>query len=284
MPLHLGCPLWGQKSWVGGFLPTGTKPRDMLAAYSRRVNAVEGNTTFYAVPEAATVERWRDGTPPGFAFCLKVPQAISHHKRLRGCEAETAEFVDRLQRLGDRRGPAFLQLPPSFGQAQLPVLDAYLAAWPRELRLAVEPRHADFFGPAEADFDALLRRHGVARCAFDTVALFSAPAGASAEVSEAQSKKPKYPRRLTRTGPFGFVRYVCHPELEANHAWLAEWADAVAHWLRANDDVFFFVHHPDDTYAPDGIRLFHAMVAERAAIPALPAWGAAAPSQPTLGL
>lgn len=281
MSLHLGCPLWGQKSWVGNFLPAGTKPRDMLAAYSRRLNAVEGNTTFYAIPDAATVERWRDETPPGFAFCLKVPQVISHHKRLRGCEAETAAFVDRLRRLGERCGPAFLQLPPSFNAAQLPALDAYLTAWPRELRLAVEPRHADFFAPAgasaaEAEFDDLLRSHGAARCAFDTVALFSAPAGADADVREAQSKKPRFPRRLTRTGPFAFVRYVCHPEIEANRAWLVDWAAAVGRWLRAGDDVFFFVHHPEDTFAPAGIRLFHAMLSEQVALPSLPAWGAAA--------
>ena len=50
MPLYLGCPVWGLKGWVGNFFPAGAKQRDFLALYSRRLNAVEGNTTFYVIP------------------------------------------------------------------------------------------------------------------------------------------------------------------------------------------------------------------------------------------
>ncbi len=54
MPLYLGCPIWGLKGWVGNFFPAGAKQRDFLALYSRRLNTVEGNTTFYAIPDPAT--------------------------------------------------------------------------------------------------------------------------------------------------------------------------------------------------------------------------------------
>lgn len=280
MTLYLGAPLWGQKTWVGSVFPKGAKQRDFLAAYSRAFNTVEGNTTFYAIPNAETAQRWRDETPSGFKFALKTPQVISHHKRLMNAEAEAAEFVDRLRLLGERNGPCFLQLPPTFKAAHLPALDAYLAAWPQDLPIAVEPRHADFFGAAEGEFDALLRQHGAARCIFDTASLFSVKAD-NADASEAQRKKPRFPTRFTRTGPFAFVRFVCQPEIEANRAWLAPWAECVAEWLSAGDDVCFFVHHPDDTFAPDGIRLFHGMVAERIAVPPLPAWtSSAAPLTP----
>jgi uncharacterized protein YecE (DUF72 family) len=207
---------------------------------------------------------------PGFKFALKVPQIISHHKRLVNAEAETAEFVDRLRLLGDRNGSCFLQLPPTFTARQLPHLEAYLSVWPGDLRIAVEPRHADFFGAAEVEFDALLRRHNAARCVFDTSSLFSVKADATnADVVEAQRKKPKFPTRFTRTGPFAFVRFVCQPQIAANRAWLEPWAGRVAEWLGVGDDVFFFVHHPDDTFAPDGIRLFHSMVRERVDMPPL---------------
>jgi uncharacterized protein YecE (DUF72 family) len=223
--LYLGCPMWGLKSWVGNFFPKGAKQREFLALYSRRLNTVEGNTTFYALPEAAVVERWRDETPPGFKFCLKFPQIISHRRRLNNAEAETHDFLDRLARLGDRCGPAFLQLPPSMGGAYLPALAAYLAALPRDFRYAVEPRHGDFFGKDEAAFDDLLRRYAIG---------------------------------------------------------LTEWAGHVADWLSAGDDVFFFLHNPDDTRSPEEARLFHALVGERAPVPPLPDWGAAAPQQASL--
>lgn len=264
--------MWGLKSWVGSFFPTGTKQKDFLAAYSRRMNTVEGNTTFYALPNAETVERWRNATPDGFKFCLKFPQIISHRRRLKSCEAETAEFIDRLRLLGDKRGPAFLQLPPSFSGKQMPALAAYLDAWPRDLACAVEPRHADFFGANEAEFDALLREHNVARCIFDTTALFSLPEDFNAEVKAAQERKPKFEARTTRTASFSFVRYVSHPDVQANRAWLERWAASVAEWLKAGDDVFFFFHHPDDTYAPNVARLFHGLLVERRPMPPLPAW------------
>ncbi len=283
MALYLGCPMWGLKAWVGNFFPKGTKPKDFLATYSRRLNAVEGNTTFYALPDADTIARWRDATPAGFKFCLKVPQSISHYKRLRHCQADTAAFADRLRLLGERRGPAFLQLPPSFDAAHLDALGAWLAAWPADLQLAVEPRHTDFFGIAEADFDALLRQYGAARCTFDTVPLFSAQAS-SPEVAEAQARKPRLPTRATRTAAFAFVRYVGHPDLATNRAWLAEWASRVVDWLAGDEDVYFFCHHPDDTYAPALARLFYGLVGERLrALPPLPDWGGGNPAdQPGL--
>lgn len=284
MTLYLGCPMWGLKHWVGSFFPPGTRQKDFLAVYSRRLNTVEGNTTFYALPDDETIARWRDATPAGFKFCLKFPQIISHRKRLRHCAAETAAFAARLRLLQDRRGPAFLQLPPTFDARQLPALEAYLAAWPRDLPIAVEPRHPDFFGAHEAAFDTVLREHNAARCVFDTAALFSAPSPDEV-VAQAQARKPKFATRYTRTAPFAFVRYVAHPDVSANQAWLEPWAEHVAGWLRRGEDVFFFAHHPDDAYAPHVARLMHALVSARESLPPLPAWTSApspapSPAQP----
>lgn len=279
--LYLGCPMWGLKSWVGNFFPPKTKPKDFLSLYSRRLSTVEGNTTFYALPDKTTVERWRAETPPGFKFCLKFPQIISHHKRLRQCEAETAEFLNRLEILGERCGPAFLQLPPTFSGQQLPSLAAYLAQLSRDFRFVVEPRHADFFaGETERRFEALLRQHGCARGIFDTTALFSLPLHHSEAVSVAQGKKPKFPKRETRTADFAFVRFVGPPEVAANAPWLQTWAARVAEWLAAGEDVFFFLHNPDDTHSPEMARLFHQQVNEHYALPPLPAWNETEAPQP----
>ncbi|MCS7088524.1 MAG: DUF72 domain-containing protein [Thermoflexales bacterium] len=259
MTLYIGCPVWGAKAWVGTLFPPGTRPAQFLAEYARRFNAVEGNTTFYALPSRETLLRWREQTPPSFRFCLKVPQEISHRKRLRDCDAETEAFVQCLEALGERAGPAFLQLPPTFNAAQLRDLDAWLARWASAMRLAVEPRHPDFFSRYETEFDALLRRYNVARCVFDTAPLFSAPASMPL-VRGAQRKKPRVPTRRTRTADFAFVRYVGHPDLAMNNRWLRPWAEHVSAWLARGDDVFFFCHHPDDAEAPKLVERTRALL------------------------
>ncbi len=279
--------MWGLKTWVGSFFPKGTKQKDFLATYSRRLNTVEGNTTFYALPDVATLERWRDETPPGFKFCLKVPQEISHRKRLRQIEGDLAAFVDRLGRLGERCGPSFLQLPPTFGSQQFALLDAFVQQWPREFRLAIEPRHADYFGQgvAAARFSELLQRHNIALCEFDTRGLRSSSATDTTDTAEAQAareRKPDFHPQFVRTTSFAFVRYCGHPQVDQNDRWLGEWAQHVGAWLNTGDDVFFFTHHPDDTDAPRVARRLHDLVQAYAPLPGLPEWSDEPPQQQSL--
>jgi uncharacterized protein YecE (DUF72 family) len=281
--LFLGAPMWGYKPWVGSFFPKATRQKDFLREYSRRLNTVEGNTTFYALPDADTVTRWRDEASDGFAFCLKVPKRISHELRLTNAHDETGAFVDRLRLLGAKCGPAFLQLPPSFSARNLPELQDYLRGWPSDLELAVEPRHTDFFGRHEAEFDALLRAHGMARGIFDTTGLFAtAAADTDAFGREARDKKPRFPFRDTRTAAFAFVRFVGPSDVAATGPWLAPWVERLTHWLGANNRCYFFCHAPDDVYAPTVCQMVHTQVAQHIALTPLPAFDDDAPSQPTL--
>ncbi len=272
---YLGCPVWANKAWVGTFFPSGSRSQDYLSLYSQRLNTVEGNTTFYATPSAATVARWRAEAAPGFQFCLKFPQAISHHHRLRGAEAETAEFLERLEQLGDRCGPSFLQLPPTFSGRDLPTLLAYLDTLPQpSAGYAVEVRHPDYFGgPAEMTLEDELRARGVARVLFDQRGLRSAEPDDPA-TRAAQQRKPNVPVRFTHTAAFALVRYISHPTLAENAPLLEEWADQVAAWLAAGDDVYFFCHHKDSRYEPALARDFHARLSQRLDLPPLPEWDA----------
>jgi uncharacterized protein YecE (DUF72 family) len=283
MSLYLGAPMWALKAWVGTFYPAGTRQPDFLSLYSRRLNTVEGNTTFYATPSAETVARWRAETPAGFKFCLKFPRSISHEKRLHNAEAETAEFVARLEQLGDRCGPAFLQLPPTFGARGLPALTAYLdaLAGPDSGRQwAVEVRHPAFFGgPAEAALDEALRQRGVARVLYDVRPLRAAEPDDEA-TRTAQARKPDVPVRFTRTAGFAFVRYISFPAVEENGPWLEEWVDHVSTWLSAGEDVFFFCHNKNDYYSPWLAREVHARVARCVPLPQLPGWAGDEPAAP----
>ena len=145
MSLYLGCPIWSFKGWVGNFYPKGTKPADFLREYARRLTAIEGNTTFYAIPSQKTIEGWVAETPETFRFCPKIPKTISHAGNLSKHVDEAAGFIRVISQLGSRLGPMFLQLPPSYSPRLMEDLKTFLEAWPRGFRLGVEVRHLDWF-------------------------------------------------------------------------------------------------------------------------------------------
>src|SRR5215217_7771513 len=64
---------------VPGWYPPGVKAGDRLAALAERLEGVEVDSSFYALPAARTVERWANVTPTGFTFSAKLHRALSRH-------------------------------------------------------------------------------------------------------------------------------------------------------------------------------------------------------------
>lgn len=120
--------MWAHRPWVGRFYPTGTQPGTELALYAQWCTAVEGNTTFYAQPTATTVDKWLRQTTDDFRFAFKLPRTVTHDKRLRDVGAEMRSFLNVIEPLGQRIGPVQVQLPGSFGPADLDALAAKLPA------------------------------------------------------------------------------------------------------------------------------------------------------------
>lgn len=272
---YLGCPIWGNRDWIGELFSADARPRDFLEQYATVFSAVEGNSTFYGLPAAPTVERWRAQTPPSFRFCFKFPREISHDARLKEAGEATERFLSTLAPLDRRLGPLWLQLPPSFGPDGLPLLDDYLSRLPETFSYGVEVRHPAFFdqGPHEQALRDLLRRRHVNQVVMDVRPLRSGPAVDAAAI-EARRRKPDLPRRTDLIGPHPFVRYIAHPDPDANDAFLAEWAVTVAAWISAGRLPYFIVHAPDDFYAPRLARLFHqhlAALVPTAPLPPFPA-------------
>lgn len=139
--LHVGTSGWSYSDWVGPFYPTGTLPRDFLACYSKHFGTVEIDSTFYRIPTARMVDAWNAATPDGFRFSPKVPQVITHEKRLRDCAAELGAFLEAMRRLGEKLGPLVLQFDALFQVNSLPLLADFLGGLPSDQRHAVEIRH-----------------------------------------------------------------------------------------------------------------------------------------------
>ena len=268
---YLGCPGWGVKSWVGRLFPSGTRPAEFLERYAQVFNTVEGNTTFYALPAPEIVARWRDQVPAEFRFCFKFPREISHDKLLIDCAAEVATFVDRVAPLGDKLGTLFLQLPPRFDGALLPRLRAFLAGLPTGLDYAVELRHEAFFcdGPEQAEVLAVLRDRRVDLVTMDTRGLH---AGKSLSLADVRARKPSLPVLVRTTAERPIVRCVPHEELDAARPFVEPWAQQIARWIGEGKRPYFFMHAPDDTFAPENAYAFHAMVRRHHDAGELPAW------------
>ena len=268
--LWLGGPVWSCRAWSGVLWPPSTKPAEFLANYARVFNAVEGNATFYAMPRRDTVARWRDETPAGFRFCCKLPRTITHERRLVGAERELAEFVALLEVLGDRAGPTMIQLPPTFGPAQLPALAAVLARLPA-LRFAVEPRHPHFFdgGAAHRELDDLLRAHDVDRVVFDTTVLHASE-DPDPIVVAARSRKPCLPVHEVAIASHPIVRIVGVSDADACAPTFERWAARAAAWIAEGREPTLFVHTPDDREVPRLAALLHAAVALRVDVGRLP--------------
>lgn len=255
--LYVGCPMWAQRAWVGRFLPAGTPTGRELHAYSRLLNAVEGNTTFYASPPATTVEKWAQQAATGFRFVFKVPKRITHDLRLRDVGPELAAFCELMEPLGDRVGGFTLQLPPTFGPGELALLEATLRNRPGGRRWSVEARHPGFFTPGgRATLDALLARHGVERVLLDTEFLFSAPP-LTDKGREEWEQKPPVPALTEPTTDHPIVRFIGHDDPTITAAGIAKWQPIVAEWLREGRSPTFFAHTPDNANTPAVALAFH---------------------------
>jgi uncharacterized protein YecE (DUF72 family) len=160
MPLHVGTSGWQYRDWRGVLYPDGLPQRRWLERYAQCFDTVEVNNAFYRLPERSVFERWCEQTPDDFVVAVKVSRYLSHIKRLRDPEEPVARLVERAAGLGPRLGPYLLQLPPNL-KADPDRLDACLAAFPEDARVAVEPRHESWWTDEVRE---VLSRHGAALC------------------------------------------------------------------------------------------------------------------------
>ncbi|HVS13197.1 MAG TPA: DUF72 domain-containing protein [Thermoanaerobaculia bacterium] len=164
MKLFHGTSGFSYKEWKGPFYPQDLPASRMLEYYASRLPAVEINNTFYRLPKAEMLAKWRDAVPESFRFVLKVSQRITHKHRLEGAEDAVRYLLESSTALGSRRGPFLVQLPPYF-RKDVGRLERFLAGWPADASAAFEFRHASWF---DDEVYAVLRAAGAALCVADT--------------------------------------------------------------------------------------------------------------------
>ena len=226
--IHVGTSGWHYRHWKGPFYPVEMRDAQALEQYVRHFNTVEVNNTFYQLPAAETLARWRDAVPSGFQFAVKGSRYISHMKKLKDAQEPLAKFLTRVEVLRERLGPVLFQLPPRWN-VNVERLQAFLEALPDQHRFAMEFRDPSWFD--DRVYEALAA-HGVSFCIYDL----------QGEVS---------PREVT--ADFVYVR-LHGPEgayagrYDKNT--LAGWAGAVSTWSRQGRAVYCYFNNDQEGYAP----------------------------------
>lgn len=161
--VYVGCSGWAYPSWKPDFYPEKTPAKKFLEYYATKLNSVEVNYTFRAMPSRSTVQGWLTQTVKDFCFSFKAPQRITHIKRLQDCGPSLEILAGALEPAASagKQGLVLFQLPPNL-KADEGRLAQFLAdASGFGLRMAFEFRHVSWFDSA---IYSLLERHGAALC------------------------------------------------------------------------------------------------------------------------
>jgi len=232
MRVHCGTSGFSYKEWKGPFYPDKLANTAMLGFYAERLTTVEINNTFYRMPNAEMLGKWRDQVPDGFRFVIKAPQRITHQARLADCEDAVTHLWQACTALGDKLGPILFQLPPYF-RKDVERLRAFAAALPDDCRAVFEFRHQSWF---DDEVYATLRQAGCPLCVADTD----------------DDRQPP----LVATADWGYLRL---RRSGYDDGELAGWRDRIA--AQPWTEAFVFFKHEDQGAAPRLATQFSALFA-----------------------
>jgi len=187
--IYAGTSGWAYASWKPKFYPAKLSSKKFLEYYASRLNSVEVNYTFRAVPTEKLLVSWIEATPPDFKFAIKAHQSITHFKRLRDAAGVTSEFLDSLQPLREAKklGPVLFQLRGDF-KCDVPRLKDFLEGLPRGTQTAFEFRNTSWF--CDEVYDAL-RKKNASLCQAESDDL-ETPNVMTADFSYLRLRKPNY--------------------------------------------------------------------------------------------
>jgi uncharacterized protein YecE (DUF72 family) len=224
--IHIGTSGWSYPHWDGVLYPHGLPPQQRLDHYLPRFRTAELNASYYRWPADRVFEHWRHRLPSSFLLSVKAPGALTHVKRLYAPEQWLVRIARSLARLGDRRGPLLVQLPPGAAIDE-PRLTYFLSRVPRALKVAVEFRNPTWH---DDRIFAVLERHGAAYCVMSGANL---------------------PCVIRATAGFVYVRLhgPDHRHLYAgsySDVDLSWWAERIREWQAQGRDVFAYFNNDGD--------------------------------------
>jgi len=185
----IGCSGFYNAHWKEVFYPPDVRRKDWFSFYSRHLNSLEINTTFYKFPSSKSLEKWCMESPEEFKFSVKAPRVITHFKKMSDCEQEIDDFYLACEEgLKEKLGCLLFQFPPSFNftRERLQLITSQLKPG---FRNVVEFRHDSWWNEEVS------------------IAL------ESANIHFCQSDHPALPQRILNFNKFTYVRLHGNPVL-----------------------------------------------------------------------
>jgi uncharacterized protein YecE (DUF72 family) len=211
--LMLGCSGWNypdsaeKGGWTGVFYPD--KDTKRLRYYSQFFNTAEMDSTFYekfySHMTKGTFIGMTRATPEKFQFSIKVPETVTHVKRLdikKGAMTSFEEFLDKISPLktAKKLGAILFQLPPSFTVSEFKNTEQFLDRLniANDYDCAMEFRHPSWEteGPWE-----MLKHYNIAAVMTDSPA----------------KENLQFLSRITVTADHSFLRF--HGRNTKGHYW-----------------------------------------------------------------
>jgi uncharacterized protein YecE (DUF72 family) len=237
LQVHVGCAKWGRKEWLGKIYPPKTKDANFLDEYVKHFDCIELNATFYNIYGPDMIAKWKakaDDTP-GFKFCPKFAQNISHIRRLKNADEITTKYYEGIMAFGDKLGPLFLQVGDNFTPKSLPDLKAYLENLPKDVPVFLELRHKDWFAIPENKNDIFNLLHQL---------------NIGAVITDASGRRDVVHMELPT--PHAFIRFVGNSLHPTDFARVDEWVERIKQWQQMGlQSVWFFMHQHDERYSPE---------------------------------
>lgn len=234
LQVYVGCAKWGRPDWIGKIYPKGTKAGDFLLEYAKRFNSIELNAIYYQLPSPQQLQAWLSKVGPGFIFCPKFSDVITHKKRLKNIEQELNAFLDCIYRMGPHLGPVFLMPHPQMGPKHRDTILSFLEQVPSDLDLFVELRHPEWY--QQPHMDDL----------FGTLEQMQK----GSIITDAAGRRDCVHMRLTT--PSAFIRFVGNSLHATDYARIDRWVERIAQWQQQGlEHLYFFMHQHDELYSPE---------------------------------
>ncbi|NQX87003.1 MAG: DUF72 domain-containing protein [Flavobacteriaceae bacterium] len=228
--VYVGCAKWNRAD-LKGFYPRGTK--DELTYYSSQFNAIELNATFYRIFSSEQFSKWYDKTPKGFKFFPKLNQEISHWKRLNEVTDLVEHYLFNASNLKEKLGTIFLQMHHNFTPKDFNRVVNFVASWPKEIPLAVEFRHTDWYNDTVVanELYSVLETHQISNVIVDTA-----------------GRRDLMHMRMTNAT--AFVRYV-GANHQSDYKRLEDWVERLCIWkAQGVKEINFFIHQNIEKESP----------------------------------
>lgn len=228
--VRIGCAKWN-RSDLKNFYPRGTE--DELEYYATQFNSIELNASFYRMFPEEQFKTWGDKVGRDFQFFPKVPRIISHIKRLKETERLVDDFITNILPLKKKLGMVFLQLREDFGPKNMDRLVPFFSHWPKEIPLAVEFRHQEWFdeGGVANELSDILVKYKVTNI-----------------ITDSAGRRDLLHMKLTTDT--AFIRYngANHP---TDYTRLDDWLGRIEEWHELGlKNLYFFVHQNVEKASP----------------------------------